>query len=152
VIRALLVGVVLVGTLTLPVASSVGAALPPPPPPPSCHVCSGPPPPPTLVPTVVLTLVPVQQSVAVRLSPTHVGRGHRTKVQVTASSDDAVTEVMRFREGKSITYRAKVGASGILMNSRKIPETAPLGKAVLTVSVRDAEKTVVESVSFLVTK
>lgn len=151
-IRALLVGAVLVGTLNLPVASSVGAALPPPPPPPSCHVCSGPPPPPTLVPTVVLTLVPVQQSVAVRLSPTHVGRGHRTTVQVTASSDDAVTEVMRFREGKSITYRAKVGASGTLTNSRKIPEMAPLGKAVLTVSVRDAEKTFVESVSFLVTK
>ncbi len=151
-IRALSVGAVLVGALTLPVMSSVGAALPPPPPPPSCHVCSGPPPPPTLVPTVSLTLVPVEQSVVVRLSPTHVGRGHRTKVQVTASFNDDVTEVMRFREGKSITYRAKVGASGTLMNSRKIPATAPLGKAVLTVSVREAEKTVVESVSFQVTQ
>lgn len=151
-IRALSLGAVLVGALTLPVASSVSAALPPPPPPPECHVCSGPPPPPTLVPTVAVTLVPVEQSVAVRLSPTHVGRGHRAKVQVTASSDDAVTEVMRFHEGKSITYRAKVGASGTLLHSCKIPETAPLGKAVLTVSVRDAEKTVVESVSFLVTK
>ncbi len=151
-IRALSVGAVLVGALTLPVMSSVGAALPPPPPPPSCHVCSGPPPPPTLVPTVSLTLVLVEQSVVVRLSPTHVGRGHRTKVQVTASFNDDVTEVMRFREGKSITYRAKVGASGTLMNSRKIPATAPLGKAVLTVSVREAEKTVVESVSFQVTQ
>ncbi|MDQ2742933.1 MAG: hypothetical protein M3Z66_11655 [Chloroflexota bacterium] len=151
-IRALSLGAVLVGALTLPVVSSVGAALPPPPPPPECHVCSGPPPPPTLIPTVAVTLVPVEQSVAVRLSPTHVRRGHHTKVQVIASSDDAVTEVMRFREGKSITYRAKVGASGTLLHSCKIPETAPLGKAVLTVSVRDADKTVVESVSFLVTK
>jgi len=152
VIRALSVGAVLAGALTLPIVSSVGAALPPPPPPPSCYVCSGPPPPPTPVPTVALTLVPVQQPVAVRLSPTHVGRGHLTKVQVTASSGDDVTEVMRFRGGKSITYRATVGASGTLMNSRKIPETTPPGKAVLTVSVREAEKTVVESLSFLVTK
>lgn len=151
-IRTLLVGGVLAGALTLPVVSSVGAALPPPPPPPSCHVCSGPPPPPTLVPTVAPTLVPMQQSVVVRLSPTHVGRGHPTKVQVTASTNDDVTEVVHFREGKSATYRARVGASGTLTNSYKVPDTAPLGKAVLTVTVREEEKTIVESVSFQVIK
>lgn len=129
-----------------------GVAPPPPPPPPNCKSCPGPPPPPTQVPTPVPTVVAPQPVVDVKLETPKVSRGHAAKVTVDASTDDRVTVVVHYHRRKAATYHAKIGSSGTLVKSWKIPKTAPVGKAAVVVTVSGGAAKVSRKFVLFVTK
>jgi hypothetical protein len=135
------VGGALLGALLLQLIPPSGVRAsttnpPPPPTPPGCKSCGGPPPPPTPVPTIPPTVSPSVVSVAVRMSPSRVRRGQQARLTVTASVDNAVTVVVRYRRGKPVTYHGKISGTGTYVKSWKIPKAAPLGKATLQVTVK----------------
>lgn len=132
--------------------SAIASGPPPPPPGPGCKQCPGPPPPPTPVPTLAPTVVPQQQVVRVALSPTHVKRGHRAKLSVTAARHPRVTLVVRYRYGKATTYRATIGKSGTLVRRWTVPKRAPVGKASVRIDLSGAGKHYSTAVSFVVTR
>jgi hypothetical protein len=116
--------------------SSALADPPAPPPPPPCKYCDGPPPPPTIVPTVAPTQIAQGPIVDVRLAPTHVSRGKTAKVAVTAEQHAKVVISVRYhREKTPHILHTTVGTSGMLVRAWKVPKSAPLGKATVTVTV-----------------
>jgi hypothetical protein len=155
-VRLSLAVILLAGTLAIEVAAASSAwasGNPPPPPPPGpCNSCPGPPPPPTPVPTLGTPPGTTTHTVSVQLSPTHVRRGHATKLAINASASDSVTAVLRYRSGKPTTYRAKIGKSGKLTKIWKISKKAPLGRGKVQVSLTDAGSPYKTTVSFTVTK
>jgi hypothetical protein len=140
------------GLLLVLVASTAHAsALPPPPPPPGCLTCNPPPPPPTPVPTVAPTAVPAQPAVDVHLAAQKVSRGQTDQVSVDASTNDTVILLIQFKTGKPITFRSRIGGSGTLVQKFRVPKGAPVGKAVVKISVKGAGN-YSGTISFLVTK
>jgi hypothetical protein len=128
------IGVVLV--FQVAGVSSVLADPPGPPPPPTCKYCEGPPPPPTPVATVGPTLLPALPAVDVHLAPTHVSRGHTAKIEVSAQQSAAVTIAVMYRGWKkSRVSHSKVGVTGTLVKTWKVPKSAPLGDAQIKVMV-----------------
>ncbi len=146
----ILLGAILLQLIAASAAQAGPSEPPPPPPPPGCKSCGGPPPPPTPVPTIPPTVSPAVVSVAVHLSPIRVRRGQQAKLTVTATSDDKVTVVVRYRHGKPVTFHGKVNSSGTYTKSWKIPKSAPLGKGTLHVTVKSNVNPYSGSVSFVV--
>lgn len=139
--------------LLLGSVSPVMAALPPPPPPPpGCKACSGPPPPPTPVPTLAPTSVAPQAVVDIKLEVDKVARGHAVRLSIDASTDDAVTVIVRYHKGKSTTYRVKVGPDGTAAPTWKVPKSAPTGKGSIQVTVQGAIDRYAKSFVFTVTR
>jgi hypothetical protein len=132
--------------------ASVAASVPPPPPPPGCNTCGGPPPPPTPVPTVAPTQVPAQPVVQVTVNVTKVSRGHAVKLDVTAATDDLVTVTIKYPKGKPAIYHEKIGSTGELNTTLKVPKSAPLGKAVVTVTVSGSDGKYTKAFSVQITK
>jgi hypothetical protein len=136
----------------LPAIPASAAALPPPPPPPpGCQSCNPPPPPPTPVPTVAPTAVPPQPVVDVHVASVKISRGQTQEVSIDASTNDSVTVTIQFKTGKPITYRTKIGSSGMLVKKFTIPRSAPIGKAQIKVSVKGAAS-FSKTIPFVVTK
>ena len=125
---------------------------PGPPPPPPCAPCAGPPPPPTPVPTVAPTVVPVQPVVAVKLSDNKVSRGDTVKLAVDASTDDQVEIDVQYHKWKPKVYKSKVGSSGTIVQSWKIPKHAPIGKATVKVTVTGSTDTLTKTLDLEVTR
>jgi hypothetical protein len=126
-----------------------------PPPPPNCAWCGGPPgpPTPTPVPTVPPEVVAPVAVVTVTMSPTHLQRGHTAKVQIMADTDDAVTSSVSYHSStKPAVYKGKVGDSGTLTQSFKIPDNAPLGKGELKVTIEGSGDPYTTLITFEVTK
>jgi hypothetical protein len=96
--------------------------------------------------------VPVERVVSVELSPLHVKRGRTATASVTASADDKVTMVVHYNHGKTVTYRATVGASGKLVKQWKVPKNAPLGKAAVKVTVQGSGDPYVATATLLITR
>lgn len=138
-------------SFALAAGTATAAALPPPPPPPNCPTCNPPPPPPTPVPTVAPTAVPAEPVVDVHLAAQKVSRGQTDQVSVDASTNDTVTLLIQFKSGKPITIRSKIGGSGLLVQKFKVPKSAPVGKAVVKISVKGSAN-YSKSIAFLVTK
>jgi hypothetical protein len=90
--------------------------------------------------------------VRIKLSPTHVRRGHTARLEVAATESAAVTAVVHYRSGKPVTYRSKVPSSGKVVKSWKVPSTAPLGGAKLNVTVESPAQRYATTVQFVVTK
>lgn len=122
-----------------PALAGTVSSIPPPPPPPGCNTCGGPPPPPTPVPTVAPTQVQAQPVVQVKVDITKVSRGHAVKLDVSAATDDLVTVSIRYPKGKPSVYHEKIGSSGELIKTLKVPKRAPLGRAVVTVTVSGSD-------------
>jgi hypothetical protein len=136
----------------LPSTTAQAAALPPPPPPPSgCESCNPPPPPPTPVPTVAPTAVPAQPVVDVHVASSKVPRGQTQEVSIDASTNDSVSVTIQFKSGKPISYRTKIGSSGMVVKKFTIPRSAPIGKAQIRISVKGAAS-YSKTIDFLVTK
>lgn len=131
-------------------AQSSAGLPPPPPPPPVCKICAGPPPPPTPVPTVAPTLVAAREVVDVRLVTPRVARGHPAKLHVAASTDDAVTVTVRYRNGATNVYHARIGDSGALVKSWKVPTSAAVGKGTVTVTVEGNAQTFAKKLTLVV--
>lgn len=148
-----LVAVVLATVIFLMSAAGALASTPPPPPaPPNCPTCGGPPPPPTPVPTVAPTAVAPQSVVDVHLTTTRIPRGHEIRLQVDASTDDVVTVSIRFKSGKPILYQGKIGSSGTLVKTWKVPKSAPLGKASVAITVAGKTDKYAKSLDFQVVR
>jgi hypothetical protein len=133
-------------------ASAANTTPPPPPPPGGGTIGGGPPPPPTVVPTVAPTQVPAQPVVQVKVDITKVSRGHAVKLDVTAATDDLVTVMIRYPKGKPSIYHQKVGSSGELIKTLKVAKNAPLGRAVVTVTVTGDDGKYTKAFSVQITK
>jgi hypothetical protein len=97
-------------------------------------------------------VVPDTHPVAVEISPTRVHRGGQTQVTVSGAPDVHVTIVVRYSQGKAITYRSSVGHSGKYLKKWTVSKTAPLGKARVKITLTGIEKPYTAVVSFTVVK
>lgn len=132
-------------------AQSQTSGATPPPPPPNCAKCGGPPPPPAAVPTPAPTLVAPQPAVAVHVASPRVARGRTEKISVDASTDNVVSMVIRYKTGKPVVFRSRVNGSGTLIKAWKVPRTAAVGKATVTITVQGSSS-YTKTVTFTVTK
>jgi hypothetical protein len=148
--RVVVVLLVIALGLALGTGVSLASPLPPPPPPPPTLI--PPPAPPTPVPTVAPTVVAPQPVVDVHLEASKVTRGQTQKLDVAASTDDVVMVTIQYKSGKPLIYRAKVGSTGKLSKTWKVPKSAPVGKATVKVVVDSGGTTVSKNFSFQVTK
>jgi hypothetical protein len=147
-----LLATVMVIAWTSSAFAAVAGSVPSPPPPPGCNICNGPPPPPTPVPTVAPTQVPAQPVVQVKVDITKVSRGHAVKLDVTAATDDLVTVTIRYPKGKPSVYHQRIGSSGELIKTLKVARNAPLGRAVVTVTVTGTDGKYTKAFAVQVTK
>jgi len=152
VIAAALLVMAMVLAWTSSAFASAADSVPPPPPPPGCNTCGGPPPPPTPVPTVAPTQVPAEPVVQVKVDVTKVSRGHAVKLDVTAATDDLVTVTFKYPKGRPILYHQKIGSSGELIQGFKVSKKAPLGKAVVTVTVAGSDGKYTKAFSLQITR
>lgn len=143
----------LVAAPTIAAARTARAVPPPPPPPPGCSkACSGPPPPPTPVPTPAPTVVAPQPVVTVHVAARKVARGHVARIAVRASTNDRVTLQVYYHHGKPTTWQATIGSSGSLMRTWRIPRKAPVGPALIKVTVDGAAGKVRRLLTFRVVR
>jgi hypothetical protein len=133
---AMVAGALMIVCAQLVGVSSAFADPPSPPPPPPCKYCDGPPLPPTIVPTVAPTQIPQAATVDVHLAPTHVSRGKTAKIAVTAEQDAKVIITVQYHgQKKRSSVHTQIGDTGMLVKAWKVPKSAPLGKAKVTVAV-----------------
>jgi hypothetical protein len=90
--------------------------------------------------------------VQVTVDLTKVSRGHAVKLDITADTDDDVTVAIRYLKGKPTVYHAKVGGSGELIQALKVPKKAPLGRAVVTVTVSGSDGKYTKAFSVEITR
>jgi predicted dinucleotide-binding enzyme len=92
-----------------------------------------------------------QPVVDVRLATTKVSRGKTEKINIAASTDDVVVVTIRYRSGKPLVIKAKVGSSGTLVKTWTVPKSAPVGKASVKVVVESDGTQISKSFTFQVT-
>lgn len=93
-----------------------------------------------------------QPIVDIKLGADKVSRGHFVHLSIDASTDDQVTVVVRYRTGKSSTYRLKVGPDGTATPAWKVPKFAPTGRASIQVTVQGSLDRYARTFAFTVTR
>ena len=104
------------------------------------------------MPTVAPTQVPAQPVVQVSVDLTKVSRGHSVKLDITAATDDDVTVAVRYPKGKPSVFHQKIGGSGELIQKLRVPKKAPLGRAVVTVTVSGSDGKYTKAFSVEITR
>lgn len=138
---------------TIPGVALGHEATPPPPPTLTTCVPCSPPPPPAPVPTVppgALPPVTAVVSVSVHLSPAQIHRGRWATLSISSTPKAPVVVLVRYKGDKPWRRSARVNATGKLRLYWKVPATAPLGHATVTVQVKHNPKPYTAVVPFTV--